>query len=220
MTTPTIYIAGDSTAANYGPEAAPMQGWGAKLHRFLPDTVRVANEATCGRSSKSFIDEGRLSAILERIQSGDYLFIQFGHNDSKGAELHTSPWLTYPRYLRRYIDGARAKGALPVLLSPLCRRHFDFDGLLLNTHGDYPRSMEALAVQENVPFIDLNGRSASEFKEMGDARSREWLTWLRPGEHPNYPEGIEDNTHLNERGAEAIARIVADAIARLGLIFG
>ncbi|WP_051250652.1 hypothetical protein [Paenibacillus harenae] len=108
------------------------------------------------------------------IKPGDYLFVQFGHNDIKeDAERHTSPWSTYHQYLRQYVDGARAKGAHPVLISSLCRRHFDIDGLLINTHGDYPRSMEALALQENVPFIDLCGRSAVAFKEMGDAKSRE-----------------------------------------------
>nr|WP_312029645.1 rhamnogalacturonan acetylesterase [Paenibacillus sedimenti] len=217
----TFYLAGDSTMADYPPKSYPMQGWGNKLHLFIPDSVRVVNKAVCGRSSKSFIEEGRLEEILQMIKPGDYLFIQFGHNDSKeDAERHTSPWSTYHRYLRQYIDGASAKGAHPVLISPLCRRHFDVDGLLINTHGDFPRSMEALAVQEKVPFIDLCGRSAVAFKEMGDAKSREWLTWLRPGEHPNYPEGIEDNTHLNEQGAEAVARMVADAIIKLNLKIG
>jgi lysophospholipase L1-like esterase len=212
----TIYLAGDSTMATYPPESYPMQGWGAKLSLFLPSTVQVVNEAVCGRSSKSFIDEGRLAGILETIRPDDFLFIQFGHNDSKeDSERYTSPWTTYPMYLMQYIDGARARGAQPVLLSPLCRRHFDPDGLLVHTHGDYPKAMEALAVRENISFIDLCGRSAVAFKEMGDLKSREWLTWLSPGEHPNYPDGIRDNTHLNEQGAEAIARMVAEAILKL-----
>ncbi|WP_336773734.1 rhamnogalacturonan acetylesterase [Paenibacillus sp. MMO-58] len=211
----TIYIAGDSTAANYVPDHAPMQGWGAKLHLFLPSSIRIVNAATNGRSSKSFIDEGRLDSILNGIQPGDFLLAQFGHNDSKeDVERHTSPWDTYPKYLLRYIDGARGKGATPVLISPLCRRHFDCDGLLINTHGDYPRSVEALSAREKVPFIDLNGRSATAFKEMGEAQSRNWLTWLKPGEHLNYPEGIEDNTHLNEHGADAVAKIVAEALIK------
>jgi lysophospholipase L1-like esterase len=217
----TIYLAGDSTMADYPPESYPMQGWGKKLHLFIPDSVQIVNKATNGRSSKSFIDEGRLEEIIQMIKPGDYLFIQFGHNDSKDDDQrHTSPWSTYHWYLRQYIDGARSKGAHPVLISPLCRRHFDSDGLLINTHGDYPRSMEVLAVQEKVPFIDLCGRSAAAFKEMGDAKSKEWLTWLRPGEHPNYPDGIEDNTHLNEQGAEAVAQMVADAIVKLKLEIG
>ncbi|RTE08401.1 rhamnogalacturonan acetylesterase [Paenibacillus whitsoniae] len=207
--------------ANYSIESSPMQGWGNKLHLFIPHSVLVVNKATNGRSSKSFIDEGRLEEILGIIKNGDYLFIQFGHNDSKvDTERHTSPWGTFHQYLLKYIDGARAKGAHPVLISPLCRRQFDVDGLLLNTHGDYPRSMEALAVQEKVPFIDLCGRSAVAFKEMGNTKSKEWFTWLRAGEHPNYPEGIEDNTHLNEQGAEEVARLVGDAIIKLKLEIG
>ncbi|MFC0211539.1 rhamnogalacturonan acetylesterase [Paenibacillus chartarius] len=221
MNRQTIYLAGDSTMANYPPDKYPMQGWGNKLHLFVPESVRIVNKAANGRSSKSFIDEGRLAEIVDLIKPGDCLFIQFGHNDSKeDAGRHTSPWSTYPLYLKQYIDGAREKGACPVLISPICRRHFDADGLLIDTHGDYPRSMEALAVRENVPFIDLCGRSAVAFKEMGEAKSKEWLTWLEPGEHPNYPEGVQDNTHLNEQGAEAAARMVADAIARLNLKIG
>ncbi|MBB3108112.1 lysophospholipase L1-like esterase [Paenibacillus phyllosphaerae] len=211
----TIYVAGDSTAANYLPEHAPMEGWGAKLHLYLRSSIRVVNEAVNGRSSKSFIEEGRLDSILDRIQSGDFLLVQFGHNDSKeDAERHTSPWHTYPNYLQRYIQGARDKGATPILISPLCRRHFDGDGLLINTHGDYPRSAEALCVRDNVTFIDLNGRSAAAFKELGEARSKQWFTWLQPGEHANYPEGIEDDTHLNEHGAQEVSKIVADALIR------
>ncbi len=205
--------------ADYSAESYPMQGWGNKLHLFIPGYAKVVNKAVNGRSSKSFIEEERLKEILELIKPGNYLFIQFGHNDSKeDAKRHTSPWSTYPQYLRQYIDGARARGAHPVLISPLCRRHFDADGLLINTHGDYPRAMEALAVREQVPFIDLCGRSAAAFKEMGDAKSKEWLTWLSPGESPNYPEGLQDNTHLNEKGAEAVARLIADAITKLNLL--
>ncbi|MGO4108290.1 rhamnogalacturonan acetylesterase [Paenibacillus sp. YAF4_2] len=217
----TVYIAGDSTAANYPPEQAPMQGWGAKLGLFLPASYRVANEGVCGRSSKSFIEEGRLESILERIQPGDFLLIQFGHNDSKeDMDRHTSPWDTFPKYLQQYIGGVKDKGATPVLISPICRRHFDFDGLLIHTHGDYPRSVEALAVREKVSFIDLNGRSAAAFKEMGELKSKEWITWLMPGEHSNYPDGINDDTHLNECGAEAIARIVAEALIKQYPVFG
>ncbi|KRE70166.1 rhamnogalacturonan acetylesterase [Paenibacillus sp. Soil750] len=214
----TLYLAGDSTMADYPSKSYPMQGWGNKLHLFIPDSVSVVNKAMCGRNSKSFIEEGRLDEIIYVIRPKDYLFIQFGHNDSKeDVERHTVPWSTYHQYLRQYIDETRAAGAYPVLISPLCRRHFDVDGLLINTHGDYPRSMEALAALENVPFIDLCGRSAVAFKEMGEARSKQWLTWLSPGEHPNYPEGIQDNTHLNEPGAEAVAQMVADAIFNLML---
>jgi lysophospholipase L1-like esterase len=158
----TIYMAGDSTMTDYPAEKYPMQGWGNKLPLFLPSDVRVVNKAMCGRSSKSFIEEERLKGILDAINPDNYLFIQFGHNDSKeDVERHTSPWSTYPYYLRQYIDGARAKGAHPVLISPLCRRHFDSDGLLINTHGDYPKSMEALSDSRKGTFHRLVWKKCS-----------------------------------------------------------
>lgn len=210
----TFYLAGDSTMAEYPMERLPMQGWGAKLHLFLREDIRVVNEAVNGRSSKSFIDEGRLDRILENIVEGDILLIQFGHNDEKDdPDRHTSPWGSYAECLRRYIDGARRKEAQPILITPISRRYFDADGLLKPTHGDYPRAMEALALREKVPLIDLAGRSASAFKEMGPKRSKEWFTHFQSGEHPNYPDGIADDTHLNETGAEEVAGIVAGTLS-------
>ncbi len=214
----TFYLAGDSTMADYLPDRAPMQGWGNQLRLFLTESAHVDNRAVNGRSSRSFAEEGRLDELLDSIEEGDYLLIQFGHNDAKDdPERHTSPYGSYEQYLKRYIDGARQKGAKPVLITPLCRRCFDPDGLLTDTHGDYPRAMEALAVRENVPLIDLTSRSAAAFREMGSLRSREWFTHLAPGEHPNYPEGIADDTHLSEQGAFEVARLVADGLRRLGI---
>ncbi|MEJ8305507.1 rhamnogalacturonan acetylesterase [Saccharibacillus sacchari] len=216
--TVTFYLAGDSTMADYPQDRSPMQGWGNKLQLFLQPDTNVVNEAVCGRSSKSFIDEGRLDRILRLIGKDDYLLIQFGHNDEKDdPDRHTSPWGSYGEYLKRYIDGVRAKGAKPVLLTPISRRWFDADGLLTQTHGDYPRAMEALALRENVPLIDLTGRSASAYKEMGHQRSRQWFTQFEADVHPNYPDGIMDDTHLNEDGAVAIARIAAQALAEIGI---
>ncbi len=204
--------------ADYPADRAPMQGWGNKLRLFLKPDVNVVNEAVCGRSSKSFIDEGRLDRILQQIGKNDYLLIQFGHNDEKDdPDRHTSPWGSYGESLKRYIDGARARGAKPILLTPISRRWFDADGLLTQTHGDYPRAAEALALWEAVPLIDLTGRSASAYKEMGNQRSRQWFTQFEPGVHPNYPEGIMDDTHLNEDGAVAIARMAAQALTAIGI---
>lgn len=204
--------------ADYPADRAPMQGWGNKLQPFLKSNVNVVNEAICGRSSKSFIQEGRLDRILQRIGENDYLLIQFGHNDEKDdPDRHTSPWGSYGEHLKRYLDGARTKGAKPILLTPISRRWFDADGLLIQTHGDYPRAMEALALRENVPLIDLTGRSASAYKELGHQRSRQWFTQFEAGMHPNYPEGIMDDTHLNEDGAVAIARMAAQALAAVGI---
>lgn len=212
----TVYLAGDSTVADYPHERHPMLGWGARLISLLEPGIRIVNAATNGRSSKSFIDEGRLDAVLAAMGEGDVLLIQFGHNDSKpDAERRTEPWTTYQECLKQYIDGARALGAYPVLISSVSRRRFDENGTLQGTHEDYPEAMKQLAEREGVPFIDLSAKSFARLQEMGMEQSLEWFTWLKPGENPNYPEGVEDNTHLNEKGAAAVARLVAEELAVL-----
>lgn len=212
----TVYLAGDSTVADYPHEKHPMLGWGARLFSFMDPSVRVFNAATNGRSSKSFINEGRLANILATIGAGDVLLIQFGHNDSKpDEERRTEPWTTYQEHLMQYIEGARAKGAFPILISAVSRRKFDENGQPVDTHGEYPEAMKQLAEREGVPFVDLRAKSFACLKEMGPEKSVEWWTWLKPGENPNYPDGVEDNTHLNMTGAQAVARLVAEELAVL-----
>ncbi|WP_338015866.1 rhamnogalacturonan acetylesterase [Paenibacillus mesophilus] len=178
----------------------------------------IRNEAHGGRSSKSFIDEGRLDRIAETIAAGDYLFIQFGHNDEKTDEArHTTPDGTYPHYLRRYVEAARSRGAVPVLLSPVECRSFDVDGKLVHTHGDYPDAVRRLAREANVPFIELCGKSRALLEALGSEASKRLFCWLEPGEEPNYPEGLRDNTHFNEYGASEMARLVAEGIREAGL---
>ncbi|MDG0792159.1 rhamnogalacturonan acetylesterase [Cohnella ginsengisoli] len=142
--------------SEYGEDLYPRQGWGQALQALFDDRVVVVNEAASGRSAKSFIDEGRLDRILDRIRTGDYLFIQFGHNDQKpDEERHTEPFSTYLSYLARYIDGARLKGAIPVLFTPVQRRSFDEEGAFADTNGDYPKAVRTLSASKNVPLIDL-----------------------------------------------------------------
>ncbi|NUR42512.1 MAG: rhamnogalacturonan acetylesterase, partial [Streptomyces sp.] len=157
----TLYIAGDSTAAQKYADAAPETGWGMALPFFLHKDRPVANHAVNGRSSKSFVDEGRLDVILDALQPGDFLLIQFGHNDEKSADptRYTEPWTTYQDYLRLYIDGARAHGARPVLATSVERRKFDAAGNALPTHGDYPAAMRALAEEEGVALLDIQALS-------------------------------------------------------------
>jgi lysophospholipase L1-like esterase len=212
----TVYLAGDSTVADYPPEKLPMLGWGAKLPSFLNGAVKVSNHATNGRSSKSFIDEGRLDAVWETIGQGDVLIIQFGHNDNKEDEKRrTEPWTTYQEHLLQYIEGARSRGAFPILVSSVARRRFDDSGRLVDTHGEYPQAMEALAEREGIPYINLSAKSATLLRQLGSEESEVLFTWLKPGENPNYPEGSQDNTHLNEYGAETIARLVVEELAAL-----
>lgn len=212
----TVFLAGDSTVADYPPEKLPMLGWGAKLGLFLDGTVKIVNHAMNGRSSKSFINEGRLEPIREAIGQGDVFLIQFGHNDSKeDEERRTEPWSSYQEHLAQYIAVAREKGAVPVLISSVCRRRFDDSGRLVDTHGEYPKAMEDLAEREKVAFIDLTAKSAVLLRQLGSVDSEQLFTWLKPGENPNYPEGSQDNTHLNEYGAESVARLVAEELAVL-----
>ncbi|MBB6284115.1 rhamnogalacturonan acetylesterase [Geobacillus subterraneus] len=218
-TTIVIYLAGDSTVAAAPRSRAPRAGWGEMLDSWFDDHVVVKNMAASGRSAKSFIEEGRLERILRELKKGDYLFIQFGHNDEKANDpaRYTEPFTSYQAYLQQYIDGARAKGAIPVLITPVERRRFSADGRALNSHGRYPAAMKALGKHERVPVIDLTTKSKQRFEELGPERTKRWFLWLEPGEHPNYPEGIKDNTHFHQRGAKEIARLVVEGIVELNL---
>ncbi|MFP8960267.1 rhamnogalacturonan acetylesterase [Streptomyces nanhaiensis] len=207
----TVFIAGDSTAAHKTAAAAPEAGWGMALPVFLGHGWTVANHAVNGRSSKSFHDEGRLAPILEAIRPGDLLLVQFGHNDEKTGDpaRGTDPYTTYQAYLRRYLDGARARGARPVLITPVERRRFDADGRARPTHGEYPEAMRALAAAEDVPLVDVQAASLAEWDRLGPGGTLEVFLHLAPGEHPNHPEGKQDNTHFRPHGAVEVARMVA-----------
>ncbi|MDV7215554.1 rhamnogalacturonan acetylesterase [Streptomyces prunicolor] len=203
----TLYIAGDSTAAQKYVIEAPETGWGMALPFFLRKGVKVSNQAINGRSSKSFVDEGRLDAILADIQPGDLLLIQFAHNDEKTADptRYTEPWTTYQEYLRLYIDGARGRGARPVLATPVERRRFDAAGNALPTHGDYPAAMRALAQEERVALLDIEALSLALWQRLGVEETKVYFNWT---------DTEQDNTHFNPPGAIAVARLVARELAR------
>jgi lysophospholipase L1-like esterase len=204
--------------ANYPPEKSPMAGWGQMLPALCKEGVEVVNGAANGRSSKSFIAEGRLARILERIEAGDVLLIQFAHNDEKpDEERRTEPFTTYQQHLTMYIEGARQRGAQPILLTPVQRRHYDEAGRLLDTHGDYPAAMKQLVAKLDVPLVDLMPLTGALYDSFGPEQSKRLFTWLAPGEHPNYPEGSQDDTHFNEHGAALAARLAADEMRRMGL---
>lgn len=180
--------------------------------------VAVDNHAQSGRSSHDFINEGRLSAILERIKPEDFLFIQFGHNDEKpDPERGTDPFTTYKEYLKKYIDAAREAKARPVLITPVHRRYFADDGTLTDTHGDYIIAVRELAEEEDVPLIDLAERACLLFEQAGVEGTKDDFMWVLPGEYVNFPSGVEDNTHFQERGARRLAQQVAEAIRELQL---
>ncbi|MFI0778544.1 rhamnogalacturonan acetylesterase [Streptomyces sp. NPDC021212] len=212
----TVYIAGDSTAATKQPPAAPETGWGMALPFFLADDrFTVANHAVNGRSSKSFYDEGLLTPILAALRPGDLLLVQFGHNDEKTDDpaRGTDPGTTYPQYLRRYLDGARERGARPVLLTSVERRKFDAAGNARPTHGAYPDAVRRLASAERVPLLDVQASSIALWQRLGPEATKDYFDWLEPGESPNYPAGLQDNTHFQPHGAIEVARLVARELA-------
>lgn len=207
----SVFIAGDSTAAEYGPERAPQAGWGQALQSYLdPARFHVHNHARGGRSTRSFIDEGRLDAIAAELRSGDVLLIQFGHNDAKFEDRtrYTDPDRDYPRLLMRYVQVARDKGATPVLVTPVARLLYDF-GSLLDTHGRYAQSMKALAAREHIALIDLNDRSTRWIRALGEQGARPYFLFV--------PEQNKaDGTHFSVAGANAVACLVLrDAVPLL-----
>jgi lysophospholipase L1-like esterase len=203
----TLFVAGDSTAAQKYAPAAPETGWGMALPFFLRKELVVANHAVNGRSSKSFVDEGRLDVVLGAIRPGDFLIIQFAHNDEKADDptRYTEPWTTYQDYLRQYVDGARARGARPVLATPVERRRFDAGGNAVSSHGDYPAAMCALAKEERVALLDLQALSLALWQRLGVEGTKTYFNWTATE---------QDNTHFNPPGAITVARLMAQELLR------
>jgi lysophospholipase L1-like esterase/mannose-6-phosphate isomerase-like protein (cupin superfamily) len=198
-----IFIAGDSTAAEYGPERAPQAGWGQMLQSwFDPAQWEVRNHAEGGRSARSFIEEGRLEAIGRDLRRGDVLLIQFGHNDAKREDpsRYDDPAQAYPQYLSRYLDLAQRRGATPILVTPAARLIYDF-GSLLDTHGLYTQAMKQLAAQRQVALIDLNTSSSDWIRALGQEAAKPYFLFV--------PEQSKaDGTHFSRAGATAVACLV------------
>ena len=194
----TIFLAGDSTMAPKQPDKRPETGWGEKLESHFHDgKVRVDNRAMNGRSTTSFIAEGRWQAIVDALQKGDHVFIQFGHNDQKKDKpaVYASPE-DYKANLARFIADVRAKGAVPVLMTPVSRRRFE-KGIPVRTHGEYPDLVKAVAAEQHVRVIDMETKSASVLMQYGPENSIRLFLHLKAGENGNYPNGVEDNTHFS-----------------------
>lgn len=233
----TIFVIGDSTAAEKShPESQPERGWGMVLQGCFDDKILVDNHAVNGRSSKSFIDEGRWQKVLDKIKPGDYVFIQFGHNDEKPKpDRHTDPGSTFDANLKKYVLETRDKGGIPVLFNAVVRRCYyaenlkqdddeklrntTFDGeekinsdTLIDTHGLYVVAPKNVARELNVPFVDATKITHDIETEMGIVNSRKLHMWLKPGEVASIPKGRKDNTHYTIYGARIVANALADAI--------
>lgn len=218
-----IFWAGDSTVKQNNYTSFPQTGIGQAFSLFIKQSIRIENYAQNGRSTKSFIDENRLAAIEKRIGEGDFLFIQFGHNDEKIQDpaRYTESYGSYQENLKKFIDVARQHGAHPVLITPLYRRKFNADGktLVEGTHKDYPQAMIDLGKRENVPVIDLCTASKALIEQYGDEATRKWFMHVEAGIYPHFPEGKEDDTHLQYEGAFRFGKLIAEGLEKLGGIY-
>ena len=235
----TIFMIGDSTMANKSiKNGAKERGWGMALQCYYDEGIRVDNHAQNGRSSRSFVNEGRWQRILDQIKPGDYVFIQFGHNDEKPKQdRHTVPGTTFDDYLRKFVRETREKGGKPVLFNAVVRRNFykitpkndDDEALrnttgakveqiegdtLVDTHGAYLFSPAHVAQEMCVPFVDANRITHNLEHGLGPKESRKLHMWFLPGEEPTIPKGRQDNTHYNIYGAHVVASLLADAIGK------
>lgn len=235
----TIFIIGDSTAAQKDlSKGSPERGWGMALQQYFDEAyIKVDNHAVNGRSSKSFLDEGRWDKVLSLIKPGDYIIIQFGHNDEKAQpERHTDPGSTFDYNLARYIRETRERGGIPVVMNPVVRRNFiakapanaddealrnttfaDGAGMvegdsLVDTHGLYAVAPRDVARRMNCLFVDANRITYDLEQQLGVEGSKKLHMWYKPGEHPALPDGRQDNTHYNEYGAKVVAGLLADAL--------
>jgi lysophospholipase L1-like esterase len=213
----TVWLAGDSTMSIKDTKAYPETGWGMPFVHFFDSSVVVKNIAKNGRSTRTFISEKLWESIEKNLDEGDYVFIQFGHNDESKEKVdrYTTPE-EYKANLLKFISETRRKKAHPVLLTPVSRRKFK-DSLQIPTHEIYSQLVKDVAEEQNVPLIDLDAKSMFLYQQFGSENSKLLFLQLKPGEHPNYPDGKIDNTHFNELGARLIAQIVLSCIKELKL---
>ena len=215
-----VYLIGDSTMSIKEVKAYPETGWGMPFTAFFNETVTVDNRAQNGRSTKTFIAENRWQPVANELHAGDYVFIQFGHNDEVPTKRSYTPEAEFTANLKRFVSETRSHKAQPVLLTPVARRKFDDAGKIEETHAAYAELVRAVARDTNTPLIDLDRSSQALLQQFGPETSKLLFNHLAPGEHPNYPDGREDNTHFSELGARRMAELVlADMRAlKLGLV--
>ena len=205
---PMVHLAGDSTMATK-PLDLPERGWGMALHGLFKDPAMIQNHAVNGRSTKSFLQEGRWQRLVSQLRRGDYVIIQFGHNDEKieNPAVGTDPATTFRDNLRRFIRETRERQATPILATPVARRKFNVEGKLIPTHGVYPDAIRAVAAEEKVALLDLERATAQWLQAAGDEPSRRFFMWIAPGAHPKIPGGRQDDTHFTEAGAVKVGEL-------------
>lgn len=206
---PTVFLAGNSTVVDQDNE--PWASWGQMIPQFFDENVCFANYAESGETLESFISAKRLKKMLTEMKEGDYLFIEFGHNDQKIKGPGKGAYYSFATNLKLFIDEARARGAIPVLLTPTCRRSFS-EGKIQNTHGDFPDAVREVAERENVPLIDLQNMTKYLYEALGAEESKKAFVHYPAGTYPGQEKDLADNTHFNPYGAYEIARCVVEGI--------
>jgi len=217
--TPTLFLAGDSTMADKPDLELPERGWGQLLRELVRPPMILDNRAVNGRSTRSFIDEGRWDALLDALAPGDWVVIQFGHNDEKTADpaRFTDPDGAYRTNLQRFVRSTRARGGNPVLATSVVRRRFDEAGEFVDSHGDYPRVVREVATEEGVPLLEMENLTRDLVRRSGPDGSRSLYLHFEPGEHPGLPKGCHDDTHFSELGARLVAELAVREMVRVHL---
>jgi len=208
----TIWMCGDSTMSIKEKKAYPETGWGMPFVYFWDSTVTIENLAKNGRSTSSFRNEGLWQIVLDKAAEGDYVFIQFGHNDEVPTKKTYTTETEFKNNLRQYVSEARSKKAIPILLTPMARRKFDANGKIEGTHDVYSQIVRDVAREEKVVLFDMDKITQKLYQQVGVENSKLLFMQLKPNEHPNYPDGRDDNTHFNELGARLIAQLVLTEI--------
>lgn len=211
----TIFLCGDSTMVDQ--DADPYTSWGQVLPRFFDEKVVVANYANSGLTTTSFWNQNRLVKILRQAKPGDYVVVEFGHNDEKDRGAGSGAWYNYTYNLKRYIDEIRGVGATPVLISPTERRSFNEDGVVSPSHGDYPAAMKAVANREKVAFYDLTAMTSVLYETFGEEGSKCLLVHYPAGTYPNQRGALADNTHFSPFGAYEICKMAIMGLKYLEL---
>lgn len=218
---PTLYLIGDSTMSDKkDPGRNPEHGWGQMLPELMTSEINIENHAVNGRSTRSFITEGRWEEVKKKLQPGDFVFIQFGHNDQKiqDPERYTNPFTQYRANLEKFVRETREKGATPILLSSIVRRNFNEGGVLVDTHGEYPLVTRMVAEHLEVAFIDMQLFTEQLEMAYGPEDSKSLHLHFEPGENAYEPEGMKDDTHLSEKGATIVATLALQEISKQDLV--
>lgn len=208
----TVFLCGNSTVVDQDNE--PWASWGQIVPRFFDAGISIANYAESGESANSFLSAGRLKKALTQMKAGDYVFMEFGHNDQKQKGPGKGAYYSFMTSLKTFIDEARARGAHPVLVTPTQRRSFDDNGRIRDTHENYPEAMRWLAAKENVPLIDLNEMTRTLYEALGVDRSKRAFVHYPANTYPGQDKELADNTHFNPYGAYQIAKCVIEGMKK------